>query len=64
MTALFVVIAIDQWQGARDHLPAVGGAVIAVVCLLIFGGSSFMLPALLAVSAALMLRPAQKEEHA
>ena len=64
MTALFVVIAIDQWQGTRDHLPAVGGAVIAVVCLLIFGGSSFMLPALLAVSAALMLRPAQKEEHA
>ncbi len=64
MTALFVIIAIDQWQGARDHLPAVGGAVIAVVCLLIFGGSSFMLPALLAVSAALMLRPAQKEEHA
>ncbi len=64
MTALFVILLINQWEGTRDHLPALGGAVIAVICLLIFGGSSFMLPALLITSAALLLRPARKEEHA
>ena len=67
MTALFVIILIDQWEKTNDHLPALGGALIAVVCLLIFGGSSFMLPALLIASAALLLRPAKparKEEHA
>lgn len=67
MTALFVILLINQWEGTRDHLPAVGGAAVAVVCLLIFGGSSFMLPALLITSAALLLRPAKaerKEEHA
>ena len=64
MTALFVILLINQWEGTRDHLPALGGAVIAVICLLIFGGSSFMLPALLITSAALLLRPVRKEEHA
>ena len=64
MTALFVILLINQWEGTRDHLPALGGAVIAVICLLIFGGSIFMLPAQLMTQAALLLRPVRKEEHA
>lgn len=46
MTALFVVIFVDQWRGAKTHLPALVGAACAIVSLLIFGANSFLLPAL------------------
>ncbi len=54
MTALFVILLIDQWEKADSHLPSLCGAGIALVCLAIFGASSFMLPALLATSAVLV----------
>lgn len=56
MTALFVIILIDQWEHSRDKTPILLGGGIAFVCLLIFGGKSFMLPALLLTSAALLLK--------
>ena len=54
MTALFVIILLDQWEHTKDHRAALLGGGVAVVCLLIFGGSAFMLPALLATSGALV----------
>lgn len=56
MTALFVILLIDQWDKADSHLPSLCGAGIALVCLAIFGAGSFMLPALLATSAVLIVR--------
>ena len=64
MTALFVIILIDQWEHSRDHLPALLGGGIALICLLIFGGTNFMLPALLLTSAALLVRPGKEEKAA
>ena len=55
MTALFAVIFIEQWEKAEKHYPALIGLGVGVVCLLIFGQSAFMLPALLISSAMLML---------
>ena len=55
MTALFIIIFIDHWEKNPRHFPATAGAVIAVICLLIFGAGSFMLPALLMTSAALLI---------
>ena len=55
MTALFVIIFIDQWEKAETHVPAVIGLVVGVTSLLIFGKSRFMLPALLASSGLLMI---------
>lgn len=46
LTALFVVIFINQWQQRKNRRPALIGLAIAVVCLLIFGSSTFMLPAM------------------
>ena len=37
MTALFVVIAVDQWKGCRKHLPALIGGAVTVVFLIIVG---------------------------
>lgn len=55
MTALFIIIFIDQWEKAKTHFPAVCGIVVAVICLLIFGASAFMLPSLMIVSAILIV---------
>lgn len=56
MTALFVIIFIGQWEQTRNHVPAIIGGVIAVICLVIFGDNSFMLPALLVTSGVLMFK--------
>lgn len=55
MTALFVIILMDQWEKARDRRPAILGGAIALACLAIFGGQSFMLPALVLTSAVLLI---------
>lgn len=55
MTALFLIIFIDQWEKAEKHTPALTGLGTGVICLLIFGENRFMLPALLIVSALLLL---------
>lgn len=55
MTALFVIILMDQWEKARDRRPAILGGTIALACLAIFGGQSFMLPALVLTSAVLLI---------
>lgn len=55
MTALFLIIFIDQWEKAKKHSPALTGLGIGILCLLIFGENRFMLPALLMVSALLLL---------
>ena len=55
MTALFLIIFIAQWEKAKKHTPALTGLGIGVICLLIFGENHFMLPALLIVSAILLL---------
>ena len=55
MTALFVILFIDQWEQAEDHKPAIVGLGIASACLVVFGTTSFMLPSLILVSAILMV---------
>ena len=47
MTALFVVIFVDQWRAASSHLPAIVGVACALVFLLLLGADSFLLPALI-----------------
>ncbi len=50
MTALFVIIFIDQWEKADTHKPALAGLAVGIISLLIFGENQFMLPALIIVS--------------
>ncbi len=54
MTALFVVIYIEQWMSAKNHLPAIAGAVAAFVCLLVFGSDNFILPAMICIMVMLL----------
>ncbi|MBR3840708.1 MAG: AzlC family ABC transporter permease [Erysipelotrichales bacterium] len=47
MTALFVVIFLEQYLSAKSKLPAYIGISSGIVCLLIFKTDSFLLPALI-----------------
>ena len=55
MTALFVIIFIDQWEKTRNHVPALIGLGTGIICLLFFGKSNFILPALIIASGILLL---------
>ena len=62
MTALFIIIFIDQWEKADKHFPAVAGILIAIIALLLFGQRAFMLPALVIVSGVLIFWNSEKQE--
>ncbi|HIU33559.1 MAG TPA: AzlC family ABC transporter permease [Candidatus Pullichristensenella excrementigallinarum] len=48
MTALFVVIFLEQWKALPNHIPALTGLGCAILSLLLFGADNFLLPALAA----------------
>lgn len=49
MTAMFVVIFIEQWQKEDCKIPGIIGVTATAVCLIIFGSTSFMLPSLASI---------------
>lgn len=58
MTALFVVIAVDQWRTCKSKLPALLGGGLAVLCLILFGSQNMLIPTiLLMIICLLALRP-------
>lgn len=54
MTALFVVIFLDQWLKDPQHISAVVGIVAAAVALLAFGADAFMIPAMVLILVAVL----------
>ena len=46
MTALFVVIFIEQWKSFKTHIPAFIGIVATVVSLVIFGPDNLIVPSM------------------
>ena len=46
MTALFVVMFINQWEESSDHRPALIGLISSFICLILLGADNFMLPAM------------------
>ncbi len=53
MTAMFVVIFLEQWMKEKDKRSAILGLVLSVLCLVVFGAEDFLLPAMAAVLLAL-----------
>lgn len=49
MTAMFVVIFLDQWLKEKKHYTAVVGVGVSVLCLVIFGADSFMVPTMVCI---------------
>ena len=53
MTALFIVVFVEQWKSASGHASAMIGTAASVACLLIFGPDSFLIPSMLTITVAL-----------
>lgn len=53
MTAMFVVIFLENWLKEKQHWSSLIGLACAAGCLLIFGAEGFMLPAMAAILLAL-----------
>lgn len=58
MTAMFVVIFMEQWLQEEKHTSALFGLGVSLLCLLIFGADNFIIPSMLAILGVLtVLRP-------
>lgn len=55
MTAMFVVIFMEQWLKEKNHVSAVMGVALSLLCLVAFGADDFMIPSMIAIFAALTL---------
>ena len=55
MTALFVVIMIDQWMEKKNRVSVLIDLGCGLLCLVIFGADSFILPTMLCTMAILLL---------
>ena len=53
MTAMFVVIFMDQWLKEKHHFSAWIGLIASVACLLIFGADNFLIPTMICILVAL-----------
>lgn len=61
MTALFVVIFIEQWSAFKTHIPVFIGIISTILSLLMFGADNLVLPSMLFIIVALMLFKKQIE---
>ena len=55
MTALFLVVFVEQWKSTKDHASAIAGVAASVVCLMIFGAGNFVIPAMISITVILLL---------
>lgn len=64
MTALFVTVFVEQWLSDKEHRPALVGLGGSLLCLLVFGAESFLIPAMLVIllSLALLKTPIERKE--
>lgn len=49
MTAMFVVVFLEQWLKDKNRLPAIIGVGLSLICLIVFGADLFMLPSMGAI---------------
>ncbi len=64
MTALFVVIFVEQWLTSKSHIPAYIGVFCTLLCLLIFGSENFILPSMICIMTLLLAYRKGEEKHA
>lgn len=55
MTALFAVLFVEQWKNNQCHIPAIVGAAISLIMLVILGPDKFLIPTLIIVTILLIL---------
>ena len=61
LTALFVTVFVEQWLSTRDHAATIVGVGASVICLVLFGSGSFLIPSMVAITLALTLMRKREE---
>ena len=63
MTAMFTVIFLNQWEKDKQHGSALIGLAVPLVCLMVFGSGSFLLPSMGGILVLLLAlrRPMEKQ---
>jgi 4-azaleucine resistance transporter AzlC len=64
MTSMFVVIFINQWQKDKNHLSAIYGISISLICLVLFGSDNFIIPSMIGIFFALTVSRKYLEKKA
>jgi 4-azaleucine resistance transporter AzlC len=64
LTALFVVIFLEQWKNQKDHKAAITGLGCSILCLVIFGSSGFIIPSMILILSVLTLMRKRPEKIA
>lgn len=64
MTALFVVIFLEQWFQKKNRVPAVIGVTASFICLQLFGADRFVLPSMLLIIGVLFISRNKLETEA
>lgn len=64
MTAMFVVIFLEQWLKETNHISSLIGIFVSIACLVLFGADSFMLPAMICIILllAIIRKPLEKKD--
>lgn len=63
MTALFVIILVEQLEKSKQHLPAFTGFIISIFCLLLFGPNQFLIPSMILITIALFIEKRARKER-
>lgn len=66
MTALMVVIFLDNWLREKQHYSSLIGLAISLICLLLFGGGNFIIPsmAIMLIVLTIFRRPIERAADA
>lgn len=64
MTALFIVMFINQWDETDNHRSALTGLICSLICLLVFGSQNFILPAMALIIICFSLDKKKKNKEA
>ncbi len=64
MTAMFVVIFLDQWLKEKQHISSCVGLSASVLCLIVFGAENFMIPTMICITLILTLlrKPIERKD--
>ena len=60
LTALFLTVFTGQWLETKDHAPALIGLGVSIVCRLLFGADSFLLPTMAGMLFCLLVLDARR----
>lgn len=55
MTALFVSAFVEQWLADKQFVSAATGVIVSAICVVIFGPSGFLIPAMIGITLVLTI---------